>query len=63
VGGANSPAGGGAGGDQSSGPRLEQDPFAAATRSHNFGRFAASQTPVGETRPGRVMQFALRYRF
>jgi hypothetical protein len=42
---------------------LDQDPFLATTVSPNFGRFTASQTPVGETRPGRLMQFALRYRF
>jgi hypothetical protein len=29
----------------------------------DFGRYIDSQTPVGESRPGRVMQFALRYVF
>jgi hypothetical protein len=29
----------------------------------DFGRYIGSQTPVGESRPGRVMQFALRYVF
>jgi hypothetical protein len=29
----------------------------------DFGRYIGSQTPVGESRPGRVMQFALRYTF
>jgi hypothetical protein len=29
----------------------------------DFGRFTGMQTPVGEDRSGRVMQFALRYRF
>ena len=42
---------------------LSQDPFAASARRTGFGRFIGSQTPTGETRPGRVMQFALRYDF
>jgi hypothetical protein len=42
---------------------LQPDPFAATAPSANFGRFSGSQTPVGEPRPGRVMQFALRYVF
>jgi hypothetical protein len=29
----------------------------------DFGRYIGSQTPIGENRPGRVMQFALRYTF
>jgi hypothetical protein len=29
----------------------------------DFGRYVGSQTPIGENRPGRVMQFALRYTF
>lgn len=29
----------------------------------DFGRYTGSQTPIGESRPGRVMQFALRYIF
>jgi hypothetical protein len=29
----------------------------------DFGKFTATQTPLGETKAGRVMQFALRYRF
>ena len=41
---------------------LDQDPF-SGTPSPAFGRFIGSQTPVGETRPGRVMQFAVRYTF
>jgi len=28
-----------------------------------FGRYIGSQTPTGESRPGRVMQFGLRYAF
>ncbi|MCP9493130.1 MAG: TonB-dependent receptor [Pyrinomonadaceae bacterium MAG19_C2-C3] len=31
--------------------------------SADFGRYIGSQTPVGESRAGRVMQFALRYVF
>lgn len=42
---------------------LNQDPFKDGTPSADFGRYSGSQTPVGETRPGRVMQFALRYTF
>jgi hypothetical protein len=42
---------------------LEPEPFAATATPANFGRFSGSQTPVGEPRPGRVMQFALRYSF
>ncbi len=42
---------------------LQPDPFNATLPSANFGRFSGSQTPVGEPRPGRVMQFALRYSF
>ncbi|HEX8148162.1 MAG TPA: TonB-dependent receptor [Pyrinomonadaceae bacterium] len=42
---------------------LDQDPFLATSVSGNFGRYTGSQTPVGESRPGRVMQFALRYKF
>jgi hypothetical protein len=41
---------------------LNQDPF-NGTPSADFGRYIGSQTPIGETRPGRVMQFALRYTF
>ncbi|MDT4897714.1 MAG: hypothetical protein QOH25_2791 [Acidobacteriota bacterium] len=29
----------------------------------DFGRFTATQTPLNENKAGRVMQFALRYRF
>ncbi len=42
---------------------LSPEPFAATTAPANFGKFSGSQTPVGEPRPGRVMQFALRYSF
>jgi len=33
------------------------------TPPSDFGRYTGSQTPIGESRPGRVMQFALRYVF
>jgi hypothetical protein len=42
---------------------LLPDPFNASEPSADFGRFSGSQTPVGESRPGRTMQFALRYSF
>jgi hypothetical protein len=42
---------------------LLPDPFNASAPSANFGTFSGSQTPVGESRPGRTMQFALRYSF
>jgi len=41
---------------------IGQDPFENQPPS-TFGRFGGSQTPVGESRPGRVMQFGLRYSF
>ncbi|HZS10318.1 MAG TPA: TonB-dependent receptor [Blastocatellia bacterium] len=42
---------------------LNPDPFNATAQPAAFGRFTGSQTPVGESRPGRLMQFALRYSF
>ncbi len=42
---------------------LNQDPFSASSARTGFGRFISEQRPVGESRPGRVMQFALRYEF
>ena len=42
---------------------LNPEPFLATQPSASFGNYIGSQTPVGETRPGRVMQFALRYTF
>ena len=42
---------------------LSPEPFAATTAPANFGRYSNSQPPVGEPRPGRIMQFALRYVF
>jgi hypothetical protein len=41
---------------------IGQDPFASQPQS-TWGRFGGSQTPVGESRPGRVMQFGMRYSF
>ncbi len=41
---------------------LAQDPYLGAP-GPDFGRYIDSQKPVGESRPGRVMQFALRYVF
>jgi hypothetical protein len=42
---------------------LNPDPFSATAPSSGFGNFIGSQVPVGEPRPGRTMQFALRYSF
>jgi hypothetical protein len=41
---------------------LDQDPYAGQPPAA-FGRFVGTQTPVGETRAARMMQFALRYAF
>ncbi len=41
---------------------VAQDPYTGSP-GPDFGRYFDSQKPVGETRPGRVMQFALRYVF
>ena len=41
---------------------IGQDPFANQPQS-TWGRFGGSQTPVDEGRPGRIMQFGLRYAF
>ena len=45
-----------------SGFSLNQNPN-EGTPDPDFGRYVGSQTPIGESRPGRVMQFALRYTF
>ena len=42
---------------------LGQDPFLGGEPSLDFGRFTSTQAPLGETKAGRVMQFALRYQF
>jgi hypothetical protein len=41
---------------------IGQDPFASQPQA-TWGRFGGSQTPVGESRPGRVVQFGMRYSF
>jgi hypothetical protein len=43
---------------------LPRDPFIRDLEpTPDFGRFTSTQTPLGETKAGRVMQFALRYQF
>ena len=42
---------------------LGSDPFLGGTPNSDFGRFTSTQTPLNETKAGRVMQFALRYQF
>lgn len=42
---------------------LSQDPFLGGTPGPDFGRYTSTQTPLNETKAGRVMQFALRYQF
>ncbi len=43
---------------------LPQDPFIFKPQAGaDFGRFTSTQTPLNETKAGRVMQFALRYQF
>jgi len=42
---------------------LGPDPFLGGTPNSDFGRFTSTQTPLNETKAGRVMQFALRYQF
>jgi hypothetical protein len=42
---------------------LGQDPFNGGSPGPDFGRFTSTQTPLNETKAGRVMQFALRYQF
>jgi hypothetical protein len=36
---------------------------AITTAPSDFGKFTATQTPLGENKAGRVMQFALRWQF
>jgi hypothetical protein len=45
-----------------SGFSLNQNPYSGEP-DPDFGTYIGSQTPIGESRPGRVMQFALRYTF
>ncbi|HKZ76951.1 MAG TPA: carboxypeptidase-like regulatory domain-containing protein [Pyrinomonadaceae bacterium] len=42
---------------------LGQDPFLGGEPTSDFGRYTSTQAPLGETKAGRVMQFALRYQF
>ena len=42
---------------------LGSDPFLGGNPNADFGRFTSTQTPLNETKAGRVMQFALRYQF
>jgi hypothetical protein len=43
---------------------LSIDPFLGSSNPNSdFGQFTSTQTPLGETKAGRVMQFALRYTF
>jgi hypothetical protein len=42
---------------------LNHDPFRGGTPGSDFGRFTSTQTPLNETKAGRVMQFALRWQF
>ena len=42
---------------------LGEDPFLGGSPNSDFGKFTSTQAPLGETRAGRVMQFALRYQF
>jgi hypothetical protein len=51
-------------GNTLAGQSLPQDPFIFKPQaSPDFGRFTSTQTPLNETKAGRVMQFALRYQF
>jgi hypothetical protein len=42
---------------------LGVDPFLGGNPNADFGKFTSTQTPLNETKAGRVMQFALRYQF
>lgn len=42
---------------------LGSDPFLGGNPNSDFGRFTSTQTPLNETKAGRVMQFSLRYQF
>jgi hypothetical protein len=43
---------------------LGTDPFlGSSSPNSDFGKFTSTQTPLNETKAGRVMQFALRYTF
>jgi hypothetical protein len=42
---------------------IGQDPFNGGTPNSDFGRYTSTQTPLNETKAGRIMQFGLRYQF
>lgn len=42
---------------------LGQDPFLGGNPNSDFGKFTSTQSPLNETKAGRVMQFSLRYQF
>ncbi|HKO59731.1 MAG TPA: carboxypeptidase-like regulatory domain-containing protein [Pyrinomonadaceae bacterium] len=42
---------------------LDIDPFLSGSPSNEFGQFTSTQTPLNETKAGRVMQFGLRFVF
>jgi hypothetical protein len=42
---------------------LNEDPFLGGQPQSDFGKFTSTQTPLNETKAGRVMQFSLRYQF
>ncbi len=42
---------------------LDIDPFLGGAPSDEFGKFTSTQTPLNETKAGRVMQFGLRFLF
>lgn len=44
-------------------PWLLSDADARNEIPDNFGKYTATQTPLNETKAGRIMQFALRYQF
>jgi hypothetical protein len=46
------------------GTGLTTDPFIlGGTVPVDFGKLTGTQAPLGETKAGRLMQFALRYTF
>ena len=42
---------------------LGADPFLGGNPASDFGQYTSTQTPLNETKAGRVMQFALLYTF
>jgi len=44
-------------------PFLLSDTDARQEIPDNFGKYTATQTPLNETKAGRIVQFALRYQF